>query len=95
MANYQERIFLQLLDNNDSINLVKKILRSPLGLSVDIIVKLFSNKMGSLKDDLDKINVFSAANMELETNTIKSYSNIDLLNKKIFLKVIFSQLTNK
>lgn len=60
MANYQDRIFLQLLDSNNSTNLVKKILRSPLGLSTDIIIKLFNNELSSLKNDLDKIKMFAA-----------------------------------
>ncbi len=60
MTNYQDRIFLQLLDNKKSTELIKKILRSPLGLSTDIIIKLFNNELSCLKDDLDKIKMFAA-----------------------------------
>ena len=60
MTNYQDRIFLQLLDNKKSTELIKKILRSPLGLSTDIIIKLFNNELSSLKNDLDKIKMFAA-----------------------------------
>jgi hypothetical protein len=60
MTNYQDRIFLQLLDNKQSTELIKKILKSPLGLSTNIIIKLFNNELSSLKDDLDKIKMFAA-----------------------------------
>ncbi len=60
MGNYQDRIFLLLLDNNKDTKLIKKILKSPLGLSQDIITKIFNNDLSSLKEDLDKIKMFVA-----------------------------------
>lgn len=59
-TNYQDRIFLQLLDSKKSTELIKKILKSPLGLSNDIIKKLFDDELKSLKVDLDKIKMFAA-----------------------------------
>jgi hypothetical protein len=58
--NYQDRIFLQLLDNNETTNLIRKILKSPLELSAEIIIKLFNKELHKLKDDLDKIKKFAA-----------------------------------
>lgn len=59
MTNYQERFFLQLQDKN-SIEIILKILKSPLGLSKDIILKLFNNELQELKNDLDQIKKFTA-----------------------------------
>jgi len=60
MTNYQDRRFLLLLDSEKSIELIRKILKSPLGLATDIITKLFNNELNSLKEDLDEIKMFAA-----------------------------------
>lgn len=60
MTNYQDRIFLQLLDNKGTTKLIRKILKSPIGLSAEIIKKLFNQELHKLKDDLDKIKMFAA-----------------------------------
>lgn len=61
MSNYQERIFVQLLDDDENTAIdIKKILKSPLGLSNDIIKKLFKNQLHELKNDLDKVKLFAA-----------------------------------
>lgn len=71
MTYYQDRIFLQLLDKKKSTELIKKILKSPLGLSADIITKLFKNELSSLKDDLDKVKMFAAGISR--TEKLKTY----------------------
>ncbi|HAB52482.1 MAG TPA: hypothetical protein DCE80_09995 [Ignavibacteriales bacterium] len=58
--NFQERIFLNLVDENKNTLLIKKILKSPLGLSQDIINFLFDENIESLKNGLDKIKKFVA-----------------------------------
>ncbi len=58
--NFQERIFLNLVDENERTLLIKKILKSPLGLSSKIINFLFEENIESLKNELDKIKKFVA-----------------------------------
>lgn len=60
MPNYQNRLFLQLSDKTEEIELTKKILKSPLGLANDLIVALFENKLESKKEELDEIKGFAA-----------------------------------
>lgn len=55
----QKRNFL-LLRNDKSSQIVRNILRSPLGLAKDLIVFLNENKYSDLKDNLDKIKQFVA-----------------------------------
>lgn len=55
----QERNFLLLKNDNDT-KILKKILRSPLGLAEELIIKLNENKYSDLKDNLDKIKQFVA-----------------------------------
>jgi hypothetical protein len=60
MSNYQERIFLNLLDDTEEVGLTRRILQSPLGLATDIIDALFNHKLQTKKDDLDEIKKFVA-----------------------------------
>jgi len=55
----QERNFL-LLNNDDSLKIVRKLLKSPLGLAEKLIILLNENKFSELKDNLDKIKFFVA-----------------------------------
>ncbi len=55
----QERTFLLLKDDADS-SIAKKILRSPLGLAKDLIIRLNENNYAELKENLDKIKPFVA-----------------------------------
>ena len=59
---YPERRFLYLIDSNEveEMQLVKDILKSPLGLASIIITKLFEDRLTELKDDLDEIKQFAA-----------------------------------
>ncbi|MBA4313446.1 MAG: hypothetical protein C0417_12555 [Chlorobiaceae bacterium] len=57
---FQDRIFLNLIDENGHTLLIKKILKSPIGLASDIINSLFEENIESLKNDLDKIKKFVA-----------------------------------
>jgi hypothetical protein len=59
---YPERRFLHLIDSNEveEMQLVKDILKSPLGLASIIITKLFEDRLTELKDDLDEIKQFAA-----------------------------------
>jgi len=59
-SNYQDRIFLNLMDDNAEAFLVKDILKSPLGLASKIIEHLFSESFDSLQDSLDNIKDFAA-----------------------------------
>ncbi len=56
----QERIFLHLLDETEEIKLVKSILKSPLGLSEDLIALLFEQRFSQLSLELDSIKKFAA-----------------------------------
>ena len=56
---FQQRNFL-LLQNDKETEIVKSILKSPLGLAKDLIEKLFENKYEDLQDNLDKIKQFVA-----------------------------------
>lgn len=60
MVNYQERVFLYLLDETVETKIIRKILNSPLGLAKDIVKNLFEDKLGELKDNLDTIKMFVA-----------------------------------
>jgi hypothetical protein len=60
MSNYQERIFLNLLDDTEEVSLTRKILQSPLGLATDIVDALFNHRLQTKKDDLDEIKKFVA-----------------------------------
>ena len=55
----QERYFLLLKDDKES-QILKKILKSPLGLAKELIIKLNENNYTDLKDNLDKIKRFVA-----------------------------------
>lgn len=57
---YPARRFLHLMDPSEETQLVKDILKSPLGLASNIITSLFEEKLGELKDDLDEIKHFAA-----------------------------------
>jgi len=57
---YQDRVFLNLLDDTEETLLVKDILKSPLKLAADIIKYLFDENLDSLKDSLDDIKKFAA-----------------------------------
>lgn len=59
MMRLQKRNFL-LLNNDETLNIVKKILQSPLGLARDLICYLNENKFTELKNNLDKIKQFVA-----------------------------------
>ena len=48
------------MDPSEETMLVKDILKSPLGLALDIITSLFEEKLAKLKDDLDAIKLFAA-----------------------------------
>ncbi len=56
----QERIFLHLLDETKETELVKSILKSPLGLSKDLITLLFEQRFSQLSLELDNIKKFVA-----------------------------------
>lgn len=56
----QERIFLHLLDDTSEVKLVKSILKSPLGLSKDLITLLFDHRFSQLHSQLDSIKKFVA-----------------------------------
>lgn len=56
----QERIFLHLLDETEEVKCVKSILKSPLGLSEDLITLLFEQRFSQLSSELDSIKKFAA-----------------------------------
>ncbi len=58
-TNLQERTFLLLKNDIDS-SIVKKILKSPLGLAENLIIRLNENDYAELKENLDKIKQFVA-----------------------------------
>lgn len=57
---YSERRFLHLMDFSEETEMVKNILKSPLGLASDIIKSLFEEKLEERKEDLDEIKLFAA-----------------------------------
>ena len=70
---YPERKFLHLMDLSEETQLVKDILKSPLGLASDITTFLFEEKLEELKDGLDDIKRFAAGIRRAE-NLSASYS---------------------
>jgi len=58
--NEQPRTFLLLEDSSPTIDMVRGILESPLGLAQEIVCKLFNNDFGALRDDMDVIKEFVA-----------------------------------
>ncbi|OIO80345.1 hypothetical protein AUJ84_03825 [Candidatus Pacearchaeota archaeon CG1_02_32_132] len=58
--NFQERFLLSLCSEEENIQIVKTILRSPLGLAQEIIRLLFDNNFKEVKDNLDSIKQFVA-----------------------------------
>lgn len=57
---YPDRKFLHLIDPSQEADLVRDILKSPLGLASDVIKRLFEEKFDELRDDLDEIKQFAA-----------------------------------
>ena len=57
---YPDRKFLHLMDFSEETDLVKDILKSPLGLASKLIARLFEERFEELKDDLDVIKHFTA-----------------------------------
>ena len=57
---YYERRFLHLIDFSEETEMVKNILKSPLGLASDLIESLFEEKLEERKEDLDEIKLFAA-----------------------------------
>ena len=57
---YTDRKFLYLIDSSEETDLVKDILKSPLGLASEVIKRLFEERFEELKDDLDEIKQFAA-----------------------------------
>ena len=57
---YTDRKFLHLIDSSEETDLVKDILKSPLGLASEVIKRLFEERLEELKDDLDEIKQFAA-----------------------------------
>ena len=57
---YPDRKFLHLIDSSEETDLVKDILKSPLGLASDVTKRLFEERFEELKDDLDEIKQFAA-----------------------------------
>lgn len=58
--NFQERFLLTLCKDNENTQIVKTILKSPLGLVQKIIELLFQNNFKKVKDNLDSIKQFVA-----------------------------------
>lgn len=73
VENFQERILLGLLDDEDS-KLIKKILKSPLKLASKIIKLLFEEDFKKLKNDLDIIKTFVAGISRAEKVSEMKYS---------------------
>lgn len=68
----QPRTFLLLEDSSPTLDMVKKILESPLGLAQEIVCKLFNNDFGALRDDMDVIKEFEAG--VTQAKSLSSYS---------------------
>jgi len=64
---FQERFLLTLCSNNGNTQIVKTILKSPLGLAQEIIRLLFQNNFKEVKDNLDSIKQFVAGITRSET----------------------------
>ena len=73
MNKEHDRVFLQFLDETEEVKIVKSILKSPIGLSQDIIKRLFENRFNELNDDLDEIKQF-AAGVNRARSLASSYS---------------------
>ncbi len=58
--NFQERFLLTLCSANGNTQIVKTILKSPLGLAQEIVKLLFQNDFKKVKDNLDSIKQFVA-----------------------------------
>lgn len=58
--NFQERFLLSLCSDSENTKIVKAILKSPLGLTQEIIRLLFENNFKEVKDNLDSIKQFVA-----------------------------------
>lgn len=58
--NFQERFLLNLCSKEKNIQIVKTILKSPLGLAQEIIRLLYENNFKEVKDNLDSIKQFVA-----------------------------------
>lgn len=71
----QPRTFLLLEDSSATVDMLKDILTSPLGLAQEIVCKLFNNDFGSLRDDMDVIKEFVAG-----VTQAKSLSNYSVAN---------------
>ena len=65
--NFQERFLLILCSDNGNAQIVKTILKSPLGLAQEIIKLLFQNNFKEVKDNLDSIKQFVAGITRSET----------------------------
>lgn len=77
---YQQRVFLNLIEDSQEADLAKKILKSPLGLADELIKKLFSGKLQDYKFLLDEIKGFAAGinraeNLSEEYSLAKLYPN--------------------
>ena len=70
---YPERRFLHLMNFSEETEMVKNILKSPLGLVSDIIKSLFEEKLEERKKDLDEIKLF-AAGIKRAQNLSPNYS---------------------
>jgi hypothetical protein len=57
---FQKRYLLSLCPNDQNTKIVRTILKSPLGLSVNIIKLLFNNNFKEIKENLDSIKKFVA-----------------------------------
>jgi hypothetical protein len=70
--NEQPRTFLLLEDSSPTVEMVRGILESPLGLAQEIVCKLFNNDFGALRDDMDVIKEFVAG--VTQAKSLSSYS---------------------
>ncbi len=70
--NEQPRTFLLLEDSSPTVDMVRGILESPLGLAREIVCKLFNNDFGALRDDMDVIKEFVAG--VTQAKSLSSYS---------------------
>ena len=57
---FQDRLLFNLCGDEENTQIVKRILKSPLGLSEKVIKLLFDNKFIEIKNDLDSIKQFVA-----------------------------------
>ncbi len=68
----QPRTFLLLEDSSPTLEMVRAILESPLGLAQEVVCKLFNNDFGALRDDMDVIKEFVAG--VTQAKSLSSYS---------------------